>query len=141
MIVTVNVAYPGDRSVDREGEMFVIRTDRMVLWCPQACGPNPLSLVLSSLGMCSGEELYVFCDRRGIPTDDVRLAVSAELSEESHRVEEIRVQLRLPSAFPEEYIEAVQRAVAHCSVKKHLEAPLPVQVSIDETQTEGATSS
>jgi len=63
MQVRVNVAYPGTRPIDNESESFVLRTDKMVLWCPEAAFPNPLNLVLSSLAMCSGDELHVFCSR------------------------------------------------------------------------------
>ena len=129
MLVTVNVAYPGDRSLDREREMFVIRTDKMVLWCPEAPRPNPLSLVLASLGMCSGGELHVFCTRRDISANDVRLVIEAELDDATHRVDEIHVRVLLPESFPTKYVEPCERAVSQCSVKQHLERPLTVSVS------------
>ncbi|MFC2078194.1 OsmC family protein [Candidatus Bipolaricaulota bacterium] len=131
----VHVAFPGDRAIEGDNEAFVLRTDKMVLWCSQVPFPNPLNLVLSSLGMCSGGELQAFCEARNLPTKDVGLRLSAGVDEESRRVPEIRVEVLLPSSFPEQYVEPCQRAVAHCNVKRHLEEPLKVSVS---TQRFGA---
>jgi uncharacterized OsmC-like protein len=125
----LNVAFPGTRPVEREDEAFVLRTDKMVLWSPQVPDPNPLGLVMSSLGMCSGGELQAFCKTRDLPTEDVGLRLSADVDEKTGRVPEIRVEVLLPSTFPEQYLEPCQRAVSHCNVKRHLEEPLKVTVS------------
>ncbi|MGB2982619.1 MAG: OsmC family protein [Candidatus Bipolaricaulia bacterium] len=130
MEMVVNVAFPGDKPVEREEEAFVLRTDQMVLWSLQVPGPSPLNLVLSSLGMCSGDELQAFCKARDISTEDVGLRVLADVDEQTRRVPELRVEVLLPGTFPEQYREPCLRAVSHCNVKKHLEEPLKVTVSV-----------
>jgi len=47
---------------------------------------------------------------------------------ETHRVTAVRVEVRLPSDFPEKYRPAILRAVDQCSVKRHILEPPKFEV-------------
>ncbi|MFC2082672.1 hypothetical protein ACFLSG_01345 [Candidatus Bipolaricaulota bacterium] len=79
--------------------------------------------------MCSGQEILAFCKARQLPASDVALRMSPQFTAEEPRAEEIYVEVSFSDSFPEQYVEPCLRAVSHCSVKKHLEAPLVVAVS------------
>lgn len=106
------VTFLGDRPIEREEEIFVIRTDQMTISGGQDSGPTPLNLTLAGLGMCSGMELLAFCRTRDLPVDEVALRISPRLNVEARCVEEIHVEVLLPSSFPEQYEEPCFRAVS-----------------------------
>lgn len=123
------VAFPGSRSIEREKDIFAIRTAQMTIVSGQDTGPTPLNLILAGLGMCSGMELLAFCKTRNLAVDDIALRISPNMNMEARRVESIQVDVVLPDDFPAQYVDACERAVSQCSVKSHLERPLPVAVS------------
>ena len=45
----LRVAFPGDRTIDNEGESFVLRTYYMVIWGEQTGGATPYNLFLASV--------------------------------------------------------------------------------------------
>ena len=123
------VAFPGNKPIERENEIFIIRTDQMTISASDDGGPTPLNLILAGLGMCSGMELLAFCKTRDLAVDDVALRISPSMNIEARRVEEIHVEVVLPESFPAQHIEPCLRAVSQCSVKSHLESPLPVTIT------------
>jgi len=64
-----------------------------------------------------------FCQRRGIPTDGLRLIQHVQAEPTTRMVRTIRLDIELPGGFPERYKEAVIRAAEQCAVKKHFEHP------------------
>jgi ribosomal protein S12 methylthiotransferase accessory factor len=64
-----------------------------------------------------------FCQRRGIPTEGLRLIQRVEAEPTTGMVGTIRLDIELPAGFPERYKEAVIRAAEQCAVKKHFEHP------------------
>ena len=85
---------------------------------------------MSALGMCSGDEFQAFCTARDISTEDAGLRLLTDIDVQTRRVSEIRVEVLLPRTFPKQYREPCLRAVSHCNVKRHLEEPLKVTVSV-----------
>ena len=116
----MQIRFPGNRRVDAEFGGFTVRTDQSKESGGDGSAPSPFSLFLASLGTCSGYYVLAFCAKRGIPTDDITLALSADRDPESHMVKEIKMQIELPASFPAQYVDACVKSAAQCAVKKHL---------------------
>ncbi len=67
------------------------------------------------------ERLYFRSPERNLSTEGFGQTVEPIRDEQSKRVSLNRVVL--PSAFPEKYRGAIERAVDHCAVKKHILEP------------------
>ncbi len=85
---------------------------------PDAYGP--FDLLLSALALCTGHHVRAFLAERGLPIADAGLVVRAERSPDSHLLESITLELRVPQELPEKYNDAIVRAAGQCLVKQQL---------------------
>jgi ribosomal protein S12 methylthiotransferase accessory factor len=110
----IEINFPGGEAVDAVVKGRVVHTDQSEV--------TPFDLFLASLAACAGYYALRFCQQRGIDTDGLGVTLSA-VRGESKRLETVRIDLRLPPAFPEKYRDAVLRAVDQCAVKKAILDP------------------
>jgi ribosomal protein S12 methylthiotransferase accessory factor len=115
---------PGGARVDAQIRPFTIHTDQP----PGGSAPAPFALFLASIGACAAYYVQVFCERRGIPYDAIRVRQHNERGPGGY-VEEVRITVELPPDFPPRYREAVLRAADQCTVKKHLEHPPRIAIA------------
>ncbi len=120
----IQVTFPGGLKVDAAYKGFVIKTDQPVHQGGEGTAPAPFDLFLASIATCAGFYTVAFCRERGISTEGLGVTMHAEKDPETKMISKIRIELRLPPAFPEKYVRAVIKAVDYCTVKAHiLKAP------------------
>lgn len=120
------ISFDGKAKVNADYRGMTIHTDQ-----PQPSGdgtaPAPFDLFLASIGTCAGIYVKSFCDQRGIPTDNIRIVQSIEFNRVNHLVSAIKLDIQLPSTFPEKYRSAVLNAADICAVKRHLQNPPKIE--------------
>lgn len=130
------INFPGGARVDAHFNGYTVETDQPSQGGGQGRAPTPFAHFLASIGTCAGIYVLGFCRNRGLPTEDISLRQTVETNRETGMVEHIDLQIQLPPGFPEQYEEALIRAVELCAVKKHLEQP--PEFSIHTRMTESA---
>jgi len=120
---TITVSFPGGVVVDATSNGHTVRTDQ-----PETAGGtdsamSPFDLFFASIATCMGYYALRFCQERNLPIEGLRLTVDPVRDEATKRVGVVRVTLDLPPGFPEKYRPAIERAVDHCAVKKHILEP------------------
>jgi ribosomal protein S12 methylthiotransferase accessory factor len=118
MIVTL----PGGKRVDTQIGKHVIRTDQPVAGGGEDSAPAPFDLFLASIGTCAGIYVAGFCQKRGLPTDGIRIVQRNHSDPESGTLVRVEMDVMLPAGFPEKYVEAVVRVADQCKVKKAIQA-------------------
>jgi putative redox protein len=126
------VSFPGGKRVDATLGDHMVHTDQSPEHGGDGAAPEPFDLFLASLATCAGAYVLGFCQARHIPTEGVWLSQESVLEE--GKLRGIRLQVHLPSGFPEKYVGAVRAAAAGCRVKKVLAQPPQITV---EAQPEG----
>lgn len=129
MSQTMEIRLDGEARVDALYNGFEIRTDQSEKSGGGASAPEPFDLFLASLGTCAGIYVARFCQQRKIPIEGVRL-VQSWSRDEKRRIEEIRIDIEVPEAFPEKYHAALVRAADQCSVKRLIASPPRMTTSI-----------
>lgn len=124
----IQVELSGGKKVAARFGHYRVETDQPVEDGGQGSAPAPFDLFLASLATCAGFFVQSFCQTRGIPTEEISLTQSATWDEELHRYGRIRIEIRLPPAFPERYRGAVVAAANQCTVKKYLQNPPELEV-------------
>lgn len=119
------VSFPGNRKVDVQYGPFTIKTDQAEMAGGDGSAPEPFAYFLASLAACAGIYVLSFCQRRGIPTENVRIAQRLEPSDEGG-IGAIHLDIEVPPEFPEQYRDALVRAASGCAVKKFIEHPAPI---------------
>lgn len=126
----VEVSFPGGKRVTAHLAGHQVPTDQ-----PQKAGgsgtaPSPFELFFCSLATCAGYYVLEFCASRSIPLDGVKVVQTWERDPATKRVTEAKVQIVVPPSFPEKYRDAVVQAASSCAVKKLVENPPTMTVSV-----------
>jgi ribosomal protein S12 methylthiotransferase accessory factor len=117
------IDFPGGARVDAHFGPYTVQTDQPPYAGGEGSAPTPFATFLASIGACAGIYVLGFCQRRGIPTEGLRLIQRVEAEPTTGMVRTIGLDIELPAGFPERYKEAVIRAAEQCAVKKHFEHP------------------
>jgi putative redox protein len=119
----MEITFDGGKVVTAHSHGHTIKTDQPVHSGGQNSAPSPYELFLASIGTCTGIYVKSFCDNRNIPADNIRIIQSAEFDVETGLPVNIKLDIKLPSDFPEKYKEAVISVAELCKVKKTLASP------------------
>jgi ribosomal protein S12 methylthiotransferase accessory factor len=122
------VTFPGGKRVDASFGGFQIRTDQSPLHGGDGSAPEPYATFLASLATCAGIYVLVFCQKRDIPTDGIRL-VQRLVPAPGGGIASIDIDVEVPPTFPEKYLKAVATAAGACAVKKTIEHPPEFRVN------------
>lgn len=119
----MEISFPGGKKVDSHFKGFSVHTDQ-----PQKAGgdgtaPSPTELFLASIGTCAGYFAMIFCDKRKLNTEGLKMRVDFQANKKTYMIEKIVVKTTLPPDFPEKYKDALIKAVDLCHVKKHFTDP------------------
>ncbi len=126
----MEIYFDGNKKVFADVNGFTIKTDQN----PRSGGdgeyPEPFTMFLASLGTCAGIYAKVFCDQRGIPTDNIKLTQDQKYDPVMKMIGEIDLKIHVPSDFPGKYDNALIQTASLCAVKKHLREDINIAVSI-----------
>jgi putative redox protein len=126
----IEIGFPGGKKVDARYKNFIVTTDQPVQAGGEGTAPEPLSLFLISLGTCTGYYVLSFCQKHNIPTNNIKLLMKNERNETSHLYEKIDIIIQTPKDFPDSYKNALIKTAETCAVKKHLEKPPKITISV-----------
>jgi ribosomal protein S12 methylthiotransferase accessory factor len=124
MVVTL----AGGKRVDTQIDRHVIRTDQPVSNGGEDTAPAPFDLFLAAIGTCAGIYVAGFCQKRGLPTDGIRLVQRNAFDGETGALTGVELDIEVPPGFPEKYLDALVRVADQCKVKKAIQAQPRFQV-------------
>jgi ribosomal protein S12 methylthiotransferase accessory factor len=114
----MEVTFDGDKVITAHLNGQIIRTDQPLENGGGNSAPAPFDLFLASIGTCAGIYVKSFCDRRQISTEGMKIIQTMEFDKEKKTPSLFKLDIQLPSGFPEKYKEAVINAAELCLVKK-----------------------
>ena len=126
--MNMDIRFFGGKKVNAKYKNFTIKTDQPICDGGEGAAPEPFSLFIASIGTCTGFYVLSFCQKRNIPTDDIKLILKAVKSKETYLTSKIAIEIQLPKGFPDQYKKAVIRAAEQCTVKKHLDNPPKIEI-------------
>jgi putative redox protein len=91
----------------------------------------PLELLAASMGTCIALYAHQFCAARGIAADGLTVEVGYETAKGPKRISRFDVGVLLPEGFPDQYRDAVERAVKSCPVHNTLSHPPEINVALE----------
>lgn len=114
----MEVTLDGGKVVTAHINGKTIKTDQSAKHGGGGTAPEPFELFLASIGTCAGFYVKSFCDQRGIPAENIKIIQSVEFDPEKRVPSAIKLNIQIPSDFPEKYKSAVINAAELCLVKK-----------------------
>jgi putative redox protein len=127
-IMEMVIDFPGGARVDAHFDSFTVKTDQPPTGGGEGSAPTPFSMFLASLGTCAGIYVLGFCKQRGLPTEGIRLIERINRNSTNGSIENIDLEIQVPSTFPEKYYDAMVKSAQQCAVKKLLENPPEINV-------------
>ncbi len=118
----LTVTLPGGKKVDAAVGSHVVRTDQPVAAGGEDSAPAPFSLFLAAIGTCAGIYVAGFCQKRGLPTEGIRLRQRNHFDRETGALQRVEIDVEVPPTFPEKYRDALVRVADQCAVKKAIQA-------------------
>ena len=118
---TMIITPGGGKKVNAEYRGFTIETDQSTGNGGEGSAPEPFMLFLASLGTCAGIYVYSFCQRREIPTEDIRIVQKHHKREDGKGIGKITLEIEVPEEFPAKYRHALAEAANLCAVKKQIQ--------------------
>ncbi len=122
MASEMTVTLPGGKRVDTQIGSHVIRTDQPVSNGGEDTAPSPFQLVLAAIGTCAGIYVAGFCQKRGLPTEGIRIRQRNHFHPETGVLARVELDIEVPPSFPDKYFDALVRVADQCAVKKAIQA-------------------
>jgi putative redox protein len=119
----MEITFDGGKVVTAHSHGHKIMTDQPVDNGGGNTAPAPYDLFLASIGTCAGIYIKSFCDNRNIPTDGIKIIQSYEWNQETGLPVNIKLDIKLPSDFPEKYKASLIHVADLCKVKKTIADP------------------
>lgn len=124
------VSFPGGVAVDATYGGHTVHTDQPMQAGGSDSAMSPFDLFFASIAACMGFYALRFCQERGLSTEGLRLTLDPIREQEGKRVTLVRIGVQLPVSFPEKYRSAIERAIDHCAVKKHIMEPPRFELNV-----------
>jgi putative redox protein len=124
----MEITFDGGKVITAHLNGHTIRTDQPVKNRGGNTAPSPFDLFIAAIGTCAGIYVKSLCDQRGIPSENIKIIQSVEYNEETKLPVNIKLDIKLPSDFPEKYESAVISAAELCLVKKTISNPPKFEV-------------
>lgn len=105
-------------------------TDQPVHAGGQDAAAMPLELLGAGLATCAALYAQQFCATRGIDAEGLRVEVDTEHAKAPRRITRFELRVHQPAALPEEYQDAIERAVRGCPVFNTLALPTEVDLQL-----------
>jgi ribosomal protein S12 methylthiotransferase accessory factor len=125
----ITVTFPGNKKTSARVGQYEVVTDQPVIAGGDGEAPSPFALFLVSLVSCAGIYAIFFCEKRGLPLDDIRIVQRDERDPESGRISKITLEIVVPEDFPEKYKKALIHTVDLCAVKRTMLDPPEFEVT------------
>lgn len=126
--MNMRIYFESGKKVNADYNGTIIKTDQPVGAGGDGSAPAPFDLFLASIGTCAGIYVKSFCDRRGIPSENIEIIQNMEINYQTGLIGRIILDIKLPEDFPEKYKDAVINAANLCAVKKHFQNPPEIAV-------------
>lgn len=128
--MSIDVFFNGGKKVNAIADKFVILTDQDIESGGEASAPEPFTLFLASLATCTGIYVQSFCKQRNIPTDDITLNMDWDYDTNLRMISKFRIDINVPTDFPEKYDNALIASASKCAVKRHLKDSIEMDMRL-----------
>jgi uncharacterized OsmC-like protein len=97
-------------------------------------GMTPPELLLASVGTCAGYYAAEYLNRMKLPSEGLRVRVSAEKAKNPARLSKFIISVETPGVDDPLHLEGVEKAVGKCLIKNTLMAPPEIVVEVGVPQ-------
>lgn len=97
---------------------FTVVADQPIRYKGDGSAPGPFDYFLASSALCAAYFVKLYCETRGIPTDNIRLSQNNIVDPENRYKQVFKIQVELPEDISAADRQGILRSIERCTVKK-----------------------
>ena len=117
----IKVNFLDNLRLEAKFDDFTVVTDQPIRYKGDGSAPSPFDYFLASSALCAGYFVRVYCNARGISTDNIRLVQNNIVDPENRYKQVFKIQIELPEDLSEKDREGILRSIDRCTVKKAIQ--------------------
>jgi uncharacterized OsmC-like protein len=119
-MMEVNVKLRGDVKFEVEARNHSLLCDQPTEHGGTDEGMTPPELLLASLGSCAAFYASAYLKKKGLPREGVEVRATAEKAGPPARLDNFKIEVKIPLALSETDRAGVEQAVHHCLIHNTL---------------------
>jgi ribosomal protein S12 methylthiotransferase accessory factor len=101
---------------------FTVISDQSIRYKGDGSAPGPFDYFLASSALCAAYFVKLYCDARGISTENIRLSQNNIVDPENRYRQIFKIQIELPADMSAKDRQGILRSIDRCTVKKVVQA-------------------
>ena len=101
---------------------FTVIADQPIRYKGDGSAPGPFDYFLASSALCAAYFVKLYCETRGISTENIRLSQNNIVDPENRYQQIFKIQVELPADISAKDRQGILRSIERCTVKKVVQA-------------------
>ncbi len=101
---------------------FTVIADQSIRYKGDGSVPGPFDYFLASSALCAAYFVKLYCDARGISTENIRLSQNNIVDPDNRYRQIFKIQIELPADMSAKDRQGILRSIDRCTVKKVVQA-------------------
>ncbi|CAD5107451.1 OsmC domain/YcaO domain-containing protein [Zestomonas carbonaria] len=114
----IKVNFLDNLRLEAKFDDFTVIADQPIRYKGDGSAPGPFDYFLASSALCAAYFVKLYCQTRGIPTDNIRLSQNNIVDPENRYKQIFKIQVELPADISEKDRLGILRSIDRCTVKK-----------------------
>ncbi len=128
----IKVNYLDNLRLEALFDDFTVISDQPIRYKGDGSAPGPFDYFLASSAMCAAYFVKVYCNTRGIPTENIRLSQNNIVDPENRYNQIFKIQVELPEDISDKDRQGILRSIDRCTVKKVVQTGPEFQIETVE---------
>lgn len=129
----VNVRYLDNLRLEALFDDFSVIADQPIRYKGDGSAPGPFDYFLSSLTLCAGYFIKVYCKARDIDTTDIKVYQNNIVSPDNRYKQDFHIQVELPPGISNKDKAGIIASVERCTVKRVIQNQPEFNIEIVES--------
>lgn len=134
----IKVNYLDNLRLEAKFDDFTVIADQPVRYKGDGSAPGPFDYFLASSALCAGYFVKVYCEARGISTDNIRLSQNNIVDPENRYKQTFKINVELPEDISDKDRTGIIRSIERCTVKKVVQEGPEFQIELVESLDDDA---
>lgn len=114
----VNVRFLDNLRLEASFDDHTVIADQPIRYKGDGTAPSPFDYFLASSALCAAYFVKVYCEARGIPTEDIKVSQNNIVDPENRYNQTFDIEIELPAGISEHDREGILKAMDRCTVKR-----------------------
>ncbi|MGM3386820.1 OsmC domain/YcaO domain-containing protein [Stutzerimonas stutzeri] len=133
----IKVNFLDNLRLEAKFDDFTVIADQPIRYKGDGSAPGPFDYFLASSALCAAYFVKLYCQTRGIPTENIRLSQNNIVDPENRYNQIFKIQVELPADISDKDRQGILRSIDRCTVKKVVQTgPQFVIEEVDNLDTD-----